>query len=258
MKAMIFAAGLGSRLRPLTDTRPKALVTVAGKPMLEHIILKLKAEGFDEIVINVHHFAGQILDFLKANGNFGIDIRISDETEELLDTGGGLQKAGQLLTAPSRTSEDGGSECGILLHNVDILSNCNLNDLVRFHRQHPAAYATLMVSKRATSRYLLFDDRHLLRGWTNKNTREVKPAGLRYEEGKYHEYAFSGIQVVSPALLDGILPPGKYSIIDFYMKVCNDMEIRCYPVEGLELIDIGKPETLAKAETFLKGLRGEE
>ena len=180
MKAMIFAAGLGSRLKPLTDTKPKALIEVAGKPMLEHVILKLKASGFNEIVINVHHFADQILDFLQANHNFGVDIHISDETEELLDTGGGLEKAGKYFISPCHEDKN-----GILLHNVDILSNCNLQDLIRFHQQTPDVYATMLVSRRITSRYLLFDDNNLLCGWINKTTGEVKPAGLKYEEGKY-------------------------------------------------------------------------
>lgn len=153
---MIFAAGLGSRLKPLTDTKPKALIEVAGKPMLEHVILKLKASGFNEIVINVHHFADQILDFLQANHNFGVDIHISDETEELLDTGGGLEKAGKYFISPCHEDKN-----GILLHNVDILSNCNLQDLIRFHQQTPDVYATMLVSRRITSRYLLFDGNNL-------------------------------------------------------------------------------------------------
>ena len=224
MKAMIFAAGLGSRLKPLTDTKPKALIEVAGKPMLEHVILKLKASGFNEIVINVHHFADQILDFLQANHNFGVDIHISDETEELLDTGGGLEKAGKYFISPCHEDKN-----GILLHNVDILSNCNLQDLIRFHQQTPDVYATMLVS-------------------------EVKPAGLKYEEGKYREYAYSGIQAINPLLLNKGMKPGKYSIIDFYLQVCKNIRIQGYPVDNLQLIDIGKPETLIKAEEFLNQL----
>ena len=227
MKAMIFAAGLGSRLKPLTDTKPKALIEVAGKPMLEHVILKLKASGFTEIVINVHHFADQILDFLQANHNFGVDIHISDETEELLDTGGGLEKAGKYFISPCHEDKN-----GILLHNVDILSNCNLQDLIRFHQQTPDVYATMLVSRRITSRYLL----------------------LKYEEGKYREYAYSGIQAINPLLLNKGMKPGKYSIIDFYLQVCKNIRIQGYPVDNLQLIDIGKPETLIKAEEFLNQL----
>lgn len=274
---MIFAAGLGTRLKPLTDHRPKALIIVAGKPMLEHVLLKLKAAGFDEIVINVHHFANQILAFLEGNDYFGLKIEISDETDELLDTGGGLKKASPLLLSNIRqllrdisrtaiekvdyTTESGKdilmesmtslhNEC-YLLHNVDILSNCNLQELVKYHQQNLEAHATLLVSKRATSRYLLFNKDNRLCGWINKDTKEVKPAGLHYEEGKYKEYAYSGIQIISPFLFKD-MPTGKHSIIDYYLSVCDKFHIQCYPVENLELIDIGKPETLAKAEEFIK------
>lgn len=246
MKAMIFAAGLGSRLKPLTDHLPKALVPVAGKPMLEHLILKLKGAGCDEIIINVHHFAEQIVDFLAAHADFGITLRISDEKEQLLDTGGGLQHATPLLLAS--TSEP------FLVHNVDILSNCDLNELAHYHATHrPDAMATLLVSPRKTSRYLLFDENQTLCGWVNKDTMETKPAGFVYQAGKYQEYAYSGIQMVSPRLLP-LLPEGKYSIIDFYLSHCQQMLIQCYAKEDLRLMDIGKPATLEKAEEFLSQL----
>ena len=154
---MIFAAGLGTRLKPLTDHMPKALVPVAGKPMLEHVILKLIASGFDEIVINVHHFAEQIIDFLKEKNNFGIKIWISDETEELLDTGGGIKKASSLLNEP------------FLVHNADILSNVDLKTLYDFHIASEND-ATLLVSPRKTVRYLLFNQTNRLCGWINKDT----------------------------------------------------------------------------------------
>ncbi len=142
---MIFAAGLGSRLKPLTDTMPKALVPVAGRPMLEHVILKLKASGFTEIVINIHHFGEQIIDFLKANDNFGLTIHISDEREQLLDTGGGVRKA---CTFFEHSDEP------FLVHNVDILSDVDLKELYDYHLQN-GSVATLLVSRRKTSRYLL-------------------------------------------------------------------------------------------------------
>lgn len=278
MKAMIFAAGLGSRLKPLTDTRPKALITVGGKTMLEHIILKLKAAGFNEIVINVHHLANQILAFLEANDNFGIKIQISDETDCLLDTGGGLEKASKLLFKPNieqitesceevfdkpdgkinlekalqKVVEILQAEC-YLLHNVDILSNCDLESLVYYHQNSSCIHATLLVSPRKTSRYLLFNENNLLCGWINKETMETKPAGFQYEEGKYKEYAYSGIQVVSYLVFKS-LPKGKYSIIDFYLSVCHKINIQCYVEDDLQLIDIGKPETLVKAEEFLSKL----
>ena len=147
MKAMIFAAGLGSRLKPLTDTMPKALVPVAGCPMLEHVILKLKASGFTEIVINIHHFGEQIIDFLKTNNDFGLTIHISDERDRLLDTGGGIRKARLFF-------ENSGEP--FLVHNVDILSDMNLKELYDSHMQS-GSVATLLASRRTTSRYLLFD-----------------------------------------------------------------------------------------------------
>ena len=278
MKAMIFAAGLGSRLKPITDTRPKALVTVGGKTMLEHIILKLKAAGFDEIVINVHHFSNQILAFLEANQNFGVNIQISDETDCLLDTGGGLEKAYHLLYHPENMFTQKGEtpyelkfenlnkgmdekeiiektlgvmrkEC-YLLHNVDILSNCDFESLMYYHQHSPNINATLLVSQRKTSRYLLFNDDNLLCGWVNKDTMETKPAGFRYREGEYQEYAYSGIQVTTPKILH-LLPKGKYSIIDFYLSICHRVNIQCYVEDDLQLLDIGKPENLEKAEEFL-------
>lgn len=163
MKAMIFAAGTGSRLKPLTDHTPKALIPIGGKPMLEHVILKLKSSGFDQIVINIHHLGNQIVDFLEANNNFGVRIEISDESDYLLDTGGGIKKATSLL-------------CGnepFLIHNVDILSNVDLKKLYDTHVQ-TNPLATLLVSQRNTSRYLLFNKENRLCGWRNHETGEVK------------------------------------------------------------------------------------
>ena len=162
-QAMIFAAGLGTRLKPLTDTMPKALVPVAGQPLLWHVAMKLRAAGFERIVVNVHHFASQIVDYLKANGNFGLDIRISDETGGLLETGGGIKKALPLFD-PSAP---------ILIHNVDILSNVDLNALYHLACED-GADALLLVSRRKTKRYLLFNDDHVLQGWTNIETGEVR------------------------------------------------------------------------------------
>ncbi len=248
MKAMIFAAGLGSRLKPLTDTMPKALVPVAGRPMLEHVILKLKASGFTEIVINIHHFGEQILDFLKANDNFGLTIHISDERDLLLDTGGGVKKA--------RTFFENSNE-PFLVHNVDILSDTDLIELYDYHLQN-GGVATLLASRRKTSRYLLFDTGRKLCGWINKDTGQVKPEGFQYDESLYQEYAFSGIHVLSPAIFQWMDAPrweGKFSIMDFYLATCRQTDFFGYLSEKLQLIDIGKPETLAKAEEFVKDLR---
>ena len=247
MKAMIFAAGLGSRLKPLTDTMPKALVPVAGCPMLEHVILKLKASGFTEIVINIHHFGEQIIDFLKTNNDFGLTIHISDERDRLLDTGGGIRKARLFF-------ENSGEP--FLVHNVDILSDMNLKELYDFHMQS-GSVATLLASRRTTSRYLLFNTERKLRGWINKDTGQVKPEGFHYDESLYREYAFSGIHVFSPAVFRLMETPrweGKFSIMDFYLATCGQTDYSGYLAEKLELIDIGKPETLARAEEFVKKL----
>ena len=180
MKAMIFAAGLGTRLKPLTDHTPKALVPVNGRPMLEHVILKLKAAGCTEAVVNVHHFGQQIIDFLHAIQNFGITIHISDERNEFLDTGGVIKKASSFFsgTAP------------FLVHNVDILSDVDLKALYDFHLQS-GNDATLLVSPRETSRYLLFDTNIRLCGWLNKLTGQTKPAGFIYRHVILHEHACS-------------------------------------------------------------------
>ena len=179
MKAMIFAAGLGTRLRPLTDNMPKALVLVGGKPMLERVILNLIKYGFDDITINIHHFGGQIIDFIKANNNFGVTIHISDERDELLDTGGGILKARNFL--------DGNEP--FLVHNADILTDLNLKEFYDYHLGNNAD-ATLLTASRNTARYLLLDDTNRLHGWINKNTGELKPQGFVYETDKYKEMAF--------------------------------------------------------------------
>lgn len=242
---MIFAAGLGTRLKPLTDTLPKALVPIAGRPMLEHVILKLKAAGFTEIVVNIHHFGEQIIDFLKANDHFGVNIHISDERDKLLDTGGGIKKARSFFE-PSNEP--------FLIHNVDILSDVNLRELYDFHLQN-GGVATLLASRRETSRYLLFDSDDRLCGWVNKETLRTKPENFCYDESLYREYAFSGIHVLSPAVFDLMESPlweDKFSIMDFYLSVCQEHPLKGCLKECMQLIDIGKRETLAKADEFVK------
>lgn len=245
MKAMIFAAGLGTRLKPLTNHMPKALVPVAGRPMLEHVILKLKAAGFNELVINIHHFGEQILDFLRANQNFGLTIHISDERDCLLDTGGGIRKAEPFF----RGNEP------FLVHNVDILSDTDLKALYEYHRQS-GNDATLLASRRKTIRYLLFDDEKRLCGWINKDTLQTKPEGFAYNPEHHHEYAFSGIHVISPSLFHYMDErwTGKFSIMDFYLQTCHEARIGGRLTDTLRLIDIGKPETLTQAEEFLASL----
>ena len=239
MKAMIFAAGLGTRLKPLTDHMPKALVPVAGKPMLEHVINKLIDAGVDGIVINVHHFAEQIIDFLKEKDNFGIQIWISDETGELLETGGGIKKAAPYFNEP------------FLVHNADILSNLDLKAMYDFHVAS-GNDATLLVSPRKTVRYLLLNEENKLCGWVNKETLQTKPEGFVYQPEKQKEYAFGGIHIISPSLfkyMEGWT--GKFSIMDFYLQTCQQAQLGAYIKEDLQLIDIGKLETLTKAEEFI-------
>lgn len=238
---MIFAAGLGTRLKPFTDHMPKALVPVAGKPMLEHVINKLKSAGVDEIVINVHHFAQQIIGFLKEKENFGIQIWISDETEELLETGGGIKKAAPFFDEP------------FLVHNADILSNVDLKAMYDYHLAS-GNDATLLVSPRKTVRYLLFDETNRLCGWVNKDTLQTKPEGFVYQPEIQKEYAFGGIHIISPTLFNymGDKWSGKFSIMDFYPQTCQEAQLGGYVKEDLQLIDIGKPEMLAKAEEFIR------
>ena len=244
MKAMIFAAGLGTRLRPLTDHMPKALVPVAGVPMLQRVILRLKEAGFDDIVINIHHFGEQILDFLKANNDFGVRIRISDERGELLDTGGGILKARPLL-------DDGEP---FLIHNADILTHI---DLAAFYCHHveSGADATLLTNHRQTARYLLADGSNRLCGWVNKSTGETLPPGTPYEEGRYNELAFGCVHVLSPSVF-GYMGrgrwTGKFSIIPFYIDICRQARIQCYPIDTEGWFDVGKPETLAQAEAYYR------
>lgn len=277
---MIFAAGLGTRLKPLTDKMPKALVEVGGKPLLERVILKLRDAGFDHIVVNVHHFANQITDWLEQH-DFGISIKTSDETSELLDTGGGLKKALTLF----RTDEP------ILIHNVDILSNA---DLKEFYNDGPVmmnygsgqpfnASATLLVSWRKTKRYLLFDQDMRLVGWTNIETGQVRSPYrwlrefaaespntfttlpdhhdnivvkhhlLGYGQAKLQAYAFSGIHCISPQLCERMKAyPDKFPIIDFYLDNCATALIKGYPNHDLRILDVGKIDTLEKAELFLE------
>lgn len=241
MNAMIFAAGLGTRLKPLTDNTPKALIPVNGKPMLEHIILKLKAAGFDHIVINIHHLGQQIIDFLAANNNFGVHIDISDERDYLLDTGGGIKKAARFF----RGNEP------ILVHNVDIISNVNLKELYNAHLAGKPL-ATLLVSKRDTSRYLLFNKENKLCGWRNHETGEVKSYFPQFDPRQYQEFAFGGVHVLSPEIFEWMEEwTGKFPIINFYLSICAKAKIKAFPAENLKLIDIGKPDAIRKAEAWL-------
>ncbi len=240
MKAMIFAAGLGTRLKPLTDSLPKALVPIGGKPLLEHVILKLKAAGFNEIIVNVHHFPDQIIDFLNANSNFGIRIEVSDERDLLLDTGGGIRKAAWFF-------DDGKP---FLVHNVDILSNVDLNKLYNQHLR-TNSLATLVVSQRDTFRYLLFDENMKLTGWINEKTGETKPACLTKTE-LYNKLAFSGIQILSTQVFELMQNlESKFPIMDFYLSNANNQTISGFVPDNYSMLDVGKLNVLDEAERFV-------
>lgn len=240
MNCLIFAAGLGTRLKPLTDTMPKAMVPVAGKPLIEHLLRKVAAAGFDKTVVNVHHFADQIIDFVSSR-DFGLKIAISDERDALLETGGGIKKAQSLLD----------TDQPFLAHNVDILSNLDLRQFYQMHRS--GDLATLLVSRRATSRYLLFDDQRRLVGWTNVQTGEVKSPYPNLDVQRCEKLAFSGIHTISPAIFPLMEAwQGRFSIIDFYLSVCAAQTIRGVEVPHTKILDVGKIDALHEAEKFLQ------
>lgn len=243
MKALIFAAGLGTRLRPLTNDRPKALVEVAGRPLLQHVVDSLKRQGVDEIVINVHHFADQIIDYVEHKGGFGLKVHISDEREQLLDTGGGILKARKWLD---------GSE-PFIVHNADILTDIDLRAMYSSHRASRAD-VTLLVASRATSRYLLFNTDRRLCGWINKSTGQTLPEGVEYAPGVYSELAFGGVHVISPSIfpyLERFSREEKFSITPFYVANCDSLNIVGWlqPV-GTGWLDVGKKESLSAAESM--------
>ncbi len=246
MKAMVFAAGLGTRLRPLTDDRPKALVTLGGRTLLEITIKQLRAFGVREIIVNVHHFADQIVSFLAANGNFGMRIEISRE-EDLLDTGGGLKKAAWFFLE----SDDE----PFIVHNVDVLSMIDLARMVEFHRRQNAL-ATLAVQQRATSRPLLFDaDGWLVRRGTASEQSEDRvgsnatPTQADSSVQPLQPLAFCGIHVVSPRIFTKLNEDGAFSIIDAYVRLAAQGEsILAYRADGTYWRDLGRPEHLAEAE----------
>lgn len=237
MKAMVLAAGLGTRLRPLTDSKPKALVEVAGRTMLEITLARLRSFGIQEVIINAHHFAELLVDYLKAHSNFGMQIEISRE-ELLLDTGGGLKKAAWYFL------RDGGDE-PFILHNVDVVSTIDLNQLVQRHRDR-GAIATLAVQKRKTTRYLLFDEDLLLCG------REfVKDGRIEWARSiaQPERLAFAGIQVISPRLLGMIEEVGVFSIIATYLRLAGKGErVLGFRADEYYWMDLGKPENVRQAE----------
>ena len=246
---MIFAAGLGTRLKPLTDTMPKALVPLAGKTLLQWQVEKLRDAGIKDIVVNVHHFPDQIIEAVQVNKGWGCNIAISDERDQLLDTGGGLRKAKDLLLS---SSWNGDMEEPILVCNVDILSDIDIKALVASYT--PNTLGSLVVSERNTQRYLLFDDRQMLRGWANIATGEVRLAPLSYTK-----LAFSGMQVLNPAIfgkMDKVVAEkgDKFSLIDLYLSLCETEDFRAYVPTDYRMMDVGKIDQITEAEAFAERL----
>jgi NDP-sugar pyrophosphorylase family protein len=235
---MILAAGLGTRLRPLTNDRPKALVEVAGRTLLDITVARLRSFGVREVIVNVHHFADRMLAYLKANHNFGIRIEVSRE-EQLLDTGGGLKKAAWFFLEPGSDRDQ-----PFILHNVDVLSTIDLARMVRFHKKRDAL-ATMAVQSRPTSRTLLFDKEGLFRG--RGPAREEQPETVQ-PPFELDPLAFSGIHVLSPGIFEKIQEKGAFSIIDAYVRLAAMGEtIAAFRADGAYWSDLGKPENVAQA-----------
>lgn len=239
MKAMILCAGLGTRLKPWTLSHPKALVPVGGVPMLRRVAQNLVSQGFDRITVNVHHFASQIVDYISDGNMPQTDVNISDESECLLDTGGGLLHASRFLAADSSP---------FLVHNVDILSNADLKSLYECHLKSERDI-TLLVSDRVSDRKLLFDKDMNLKGWINTRTKQTRPAVLDVSDYD-NLLAFSGIYVMSPSVFDVMRKngfSGSFPIMDFFLDSIPDLSIGGVSQCGLEIMDIGKPDSLKKA-----------
>ena len=238
MKALIFAAGIGSRLKTLTNEKPKALVEVNGIPMIQLLIEKLKGEGINSFIINIHHFGDQIIDFFKNNNNFDCEIQFSDERDKLLDTGGGLKKAQKYLK----------DEKYFLVHNVDILSDISIKKIEEHHNACDTI-ATLAVQERKSSRKLIFDETGLLCGWKNIKKNEVIHS--RTTQGKKTDYAFSGIHIINSEIFDLLEKGEKYSIIPEYLTITKNHKIQAF--EDLNpVFDLGTAERIAEAEKHLK------
>ncbi len=234
MKAMILAAGLGTRLKPWTDHHPKALAEVGGKSLLQRNVEYLQQFGIKEVIVNVHHFADQIISAIKENNGWGSDITISDETDAVLETGGGLKKAEWYLS----------KEEAFVLMNVDILTNLNLSAMIQQHTNSDAI-ATLAVTERSTSRYFLFNNKNELCGWKNINTGEEK---IVRQSPDLHQKAFSGVHVISGSILKQLTKQGKFSMVDVYLDLAKDHLIHSFDHSASKFIDVGKPESIEKAE----------
>ncbi len=237
MKALIFAAGKGTRLKPFTDHHPKALARVNGVPLLERNIKYLQSYGINDFVINIFHFGEQIVEFLKEHDHFGANIEISDEKDQLLETGGGLVFARRFL--------DDGED--FLILNADILTDLNITEFVKYH-QEKKDFATLAVSDRKSSRKLLFNPEMVLRGWVNVETGEQRLA--EFNKG-FKPLAFSGIHCMNPAIFGKIKRTGKFSIMEEYLDLMHTEKIHGFEHHA-KLIDVGRPESIVEAEKYFK------
>lgn len=237
MKAMILAAGLGTRLKPFTDKHPKALAVVNNKTLLQRNIEYLQSFGIEEVIVNVHHFAEQIIDAIKKNKGWGSNISISNETNEVLETGGGLKKASWFF------KDD------FVLMNVDILTDLRLAEMITLHKKNKPL-ATLAVTNRTSSRYFLFDEEQKLCGWKNVKTGEEKPAPLSFGEGLGvgSAKAFSGIHIISPTIFSLIKQQGKFSMVDVYLSLCAEHTIQYFDHSNSKFIDVGTVEKIKEAE----------
>ena len=246
MKAMVLAAGLGTRLRPLTNDRPKALVEVGGHTLLEITLRRLQSVSVRDVIVNVHHFADMVVDYLKKNSNFGMRVEISRE-EVLLDTGGGLKKAAWFFL-----QDGGGSEEPFFLHNVDVISTIDLAKMVKFHRD-ANAIATLAVQQRESSRHLLFDEKDALCG---RQIGRDRPPEIARPAHELRAFAFSGIHVISPRLLQMMTEDCVFSIITSYLQLAGEGEkIAAFRTDDYYWCDLGKPENIAQAgEDARKGI----
>jgi len=240
MKALLLSAGLGTRLKPFTDHHPKALAPVNGHSLLEINIRNLQQFGIYDVVVNVHHFAPQIIEALQQAKGFGSRFRISDESDEVLETGGGLKKAALFFEG----------EADLLVMNVDMLTNADLGKMIREHQSRDAL-ATLAVQQRVSSRYFLFDGAMQLKGWENVNTGERKPAII---DGTVNQYAFSGIQVLNQKIFKKIKREGKFSLVDVYLDLCATERIIGLDHTGDLLLDVGKPDSLTRAAELFKDI----
>ena len=234
--ALLFAAGLGTRLKPFTNEHPKAIAQVNGKTLLQHNIQYLQSFDITKVVVNVHHFANQIIDIVNKNNGWGSDIIISDETAEVLETGGGLVKAIPLF----------GDAENIVVMNVDILTNLNIEQMFQQHI-NTNALATLAVTNRTTSRYFVFNKQNKLCGWMNTKTNELK--GIeQFDETQYKKFAFSGIHIINKKIFSLIKQQGKFSMVDVYLDLMKANDIVAFNHSQDKFIDVGKPESITIAE----------